>query len=596
MANRWREALEPAAVWWFVTRPRVRYVIAWVVALSTAAVYLHEAWRRYEHAERRDGNEGHCQIDFGGQWLMGRMAVEGRARHLYDRNVQREVLRAHFPRANQPPDKEKSDAESLMGWVMGKDDPEAARAAGALLAPLAADSGPAAAALLAAGDHAWTPELLDRVTAKQVGGPLYPPVNLFFAYPYGLFPPIAGYRVGQVANLILAFVAGYGLSLLARGRVWWPVASFGVLIFPGFSGTINLAQNATLTLTILTWGWVLLARGRPGWGGVVWGLLAFKPVWAAAFLLVPLWGRRWRFLAAMIGTGAALSAATLPFVGPQAWLDWLAIGREAAALYNVDENWIFLSRDLLGVPRRWLLDFTMPTFERDTVGRAPALIGWGMVLAVVVVTTGFAVWRRREARATEGPAAAFLLIGAWLSCFHFMYYDVLLAALPVFLLFTEPSRYLEPILVVIAWRPRLGAAARDYYRPALSHAPPAPLPPLALFHGGVWVVNRMLPTLAVFLWATQRSEGWPRFGLRGDWTPPWETFFLAVIWLWCGGLWAVHAARASSASPRPPEDEGEGLWLAVSRSASPPGPSPPRTGERGEKRQRSRGRKRGTFP
>ena len=29
---------------------------------------------------------------------------------------------------------------------------------------------------------------------------------------------------------------------------------------------------------------------------------------------------------------------------------------------------------------------------------------------------------------------AFVLLGAWLSCYHFMYYDVLLAALPIFLL------------------------------------------------------------------------------------------------------------------------------------------------------------------
>src|SRR5207253_2803043 len=81
--------------------------------------------------------------------------------------------------------------------------------------------------------------------------------------------------------------------------------------------------------------WGLAVRGRNVAGGMVWGLLAFKPVWAAAFFLVPLLTRRWRFALAMLGTGAALGLATLPFVGLQTWFDWLAVGREATGLYNV---------------------------------------------------------------------------------------------------------------------------------------------------------------------------------------------------------------------------------------------------------------------
>jgi arabinofuranan 3-O-arabinosyltransferase len=54
---------------------------------------------------------------------------------------------------------------------------------------------------------------------------------------------------------------------------------------------------------------------------VVWGLLAFKPVWALAFFLVPLVTRRWRTCLAMAGTGAALALTTVPFVGWQCWLE-----------------------------------------------------------------------------------------------------------------------------------------------------------------------------------------------------------------------------------------------------------------------------------
>src|SRR5262249_15420117 len=157
-----------------------------------------------------------------------------------------------------------------------------------------------------------------------------------------------------------------------------------------------------VSLVFLIWGWVLIARGRPGWGGVVWGLLAYKPVWAAVFFLALVLTRRWRAAVAMLGTGAALAALTLPFVGWHSWLDWLQVGREADQEYKVDENWISCSRDLVSIPRRWLLDFSLPKDERDRNWLPPALIGWGLLLAVVGVTVHVAVQRWRRPAPTEG--------------------------------------------------------------------------------------------------------------------------------------------------------------------------------------------------
>ena len=59
----------------------------------------------------------------------------------------------------------------------------------------------------------------------------------------------------------------------------------------------------------------------------------------------------------MAATGAGLVLLTLPVVGVQAWFDWLHVGSMAADTYATDRNWIFLSRDLFGIPRRMLLDF-----------------------------------------------------------------------------------------------------------------------------------------------------------------------------------------------------------------------------------------------
>jgi hypothetical protein len=521
------------------------YLLAWAVALTASGVALHHARHAFDDADRRDGNWGHATIDFGGQYLMGRMLVTGHGRQLYDRTVQREVLRPAYPDEDGEPDK--PDVDKLMSWIMGGDDARAAEVVGSFAAPLAAAGPVQAAALLAAGQGEWTGERVRQAAEKQVGGPLYPPVNAFLYGPLALLAPRTAYHLQQIANLGLAFAAGLGLRQLSRGRVWWPVATTALMIFPGFGGSINLGQNAILTLVLLIWGWLLAARGRPGWGGAVWGLLAFKPVWAMAFFLVPLLSRRRRFGLAMLATGAALGLATLPFVGLQSWLDWLHVGREAAALYKVDENWIFLSRDLLSVPRRWLLDFKgTPEPERDADWLTPALIGWALIAVALEATVRLAVLRRRQAQVPDGPPAAFLLLGAWLCCFHFMYYDVLLAVLPVFLLFTEPRRYLQPLLLAVLplRRAAVGAGVIDYHRAALPRGLPPDVPPLPAGYRHLWVLNRLAPTVYVLIVATHYV--FPRLGLGDHKGTPWDTFCLMGLWAWCGWQWLRHGTKVAT--------------------------------------------------
>lgn len=512
-------------------------ILTWAVALLAAGLALYSAWHSFDNTlegtDRNDGNGGHCTIDFGGQWLMGRMLVAGHGRQLYNRSFHRLVLTPAYPVEDQGPKQDKSDAEGLLTWMMGTDRSDAPPILGGLLTPWAAGGPLEAVTLSTVCQHTWTDEKLAPARERRVGGPLYPPINAFVFAPLGVLPPRVGYRVNQVFGTLLAFATGLAISLIARGRIWWPVATTAVLLYPGFIGSLNLGQNAALTLTILCWGWLLVERGRPGWGGVVWGLLAFKPVWAVAFLLVPLLTGRWKMLLTMGLTGAGLAVATLPFVGVQSWLDWLHVGKEAAALYNVDQNWINLSRDLLGVPRRWMLDFSTPAKERDRF--APWLVGMAS-LAVAFVLTGATAWiRRRRVRAATGPGPAFLLIGAWLCCYHFMYYDVLLTALPVLLLFTEPTRWIEPRFVAIVplSRRRLGYDVVDYYAPLLPGGYPSTPPLLAVSYPNLCVLNRLTLHLVVLLVLTQFL--FYKLGLGGFYGPPWDTFVLIALWGWLGG-------------------------------------------------------------
>jgi hypothetical protein len=529
-------------LWRFLVRPLTRYVLAWIAVLGGGGFGLYEAWTCFDRPGRADGNDGHITIDFGGQYLLGRMIVRGHGRHLYERDYHRAVLSEAYPRENGYPNAERTDVEMLFGAMMGPNSPAGERV-GACLAPLSGADALHAAALATANP-------------REVGGPLYPPVHALLYAPLALLKPQWAYHLSQVFNLLCAFAAGGELALLSRGRVWWPVAAGAVMLYPGYSGSIALAQNATPTLAVLVCGWVLIARGRGGAGGVAWGLLAFKPVWALAFLLVPVLTRRWRTCVAMALTGTGLALVTIPLVGLQSWKDWLAVGREATVTYRYDANWIPLSRDLLGIPRRWL-DFQADwTVRRDNV--VATWTGWALLGTVLALTVALAVWRPRQARAVTGPPGAYLLLGAWLCCFHFMYYDVLLSALPVFLLFTEPARYLEPILFAVA---RVSGTTSDpallrYYRPGFSADLPPPAPTLAPRAGHLWVINRLVPTAVVFL--TTTSYVFPVIGL-GIHGFAYDTTCLLGIWLWCGWQWLREPAGQRPPALRPGSADGQSL-------------------------------------
>jgi hypothetical protein len=427
---------EPPSLPW----PRTRLVGAWVLALCGGAIALGYAWAWAGADPRRlDGNGGHASIDFGGQWLMGRMIVEGEGRRLYQRATIRAVLERNYPRSDEDPAEalNKSDVDKLMDW-------------------------------LSEGDGKIAPETL--------GGPLYPPIHGLMCAPLGCLPPRVAFRTMQTLNLLLVFALGWLAERWSQGRVWWPVASLLLMLWPGYAGAINLGQNAVVSLLFLTVGWFLAVRGYPLAGGMAWGLLAFKPVWAVAFFPVTLLAQRWRMALGMLLSGLTLVVLTLPLVGVQSWIDWVAVGRLATKGYSRDETWIVLSRDVQGAVRRLFL--SAPNAE------LPSRLAVGCWLCLWAAAVILPLWRPRAMRADHGPAAAFLLLGAWIGCFHFMYYDTLLAALPMLLLFV----------------PRDGNKA-------------VPFATLVLLIGTYYAATTFDRTFHF---------------------PPFDTYLVIVLWAWCG--------------------------------------------------------------
>jgi len=374
-----------------------------------------------------------------------------------------------------------------------------------------------------------------------IGGPLYPPIHAFVMLPFALGDhPQMAYFAMQYVQTLLCFLAGLGVSVLSRGRFWWPMASLLILAYPGARGVIDLGQNSALTLALLIWGWTAMSRGRPALGGLMWGFLAYKPVWALSFLLLLLLIRQWRAALTMALTGAAIVLATLPVVGIQTWLNWLAVGQHAARVYNVDENWVPLSRDLLGIPRRLLLDFSIanPPLRENPLALAASWALWALVLEITLRALALRGSRRLP---FTGPAPAMLILAAWMCTYHFMYYDALISAFGACVLLADPRPFFRARTITGAEGPLLRVVDRPNGREPTWLVNSFALTAIALMiiheNGTRQMVIEV--TGVVHSFTRQRTiangttEVSPRLIVGTGYLYPVETLITMALWAWC---------------------------------------------------------------
>jgi hypothetical protein len=627
----------------FVTRVRrflahrlFRYAVCWLACLGLAAARWHHAYHSFDSAPtndessaadrdrvRDDGNSGHTWIDFGGQWVFGRTAAEGRWRELYHRDDLRRTADVGYPIHRQSPavqkwsaapdkrppdlkpDDVRTDADRLLRSMMG-DDVEDKRnerlgeVVGAAFAgqpdnPLAVAAYQLKADEFTADDQAADKPLLGR---PVLGGPLYPPVHALLYAPLGAVENSQrAYYLFQLFSVVCVFGSGLAIRALSRGRVWWPVATTLLFLFPGMRPGIDLGQNHALTLFIILGGWAIAARLSQFGGGLVWGLLAFKPVWGVAFILAPILLRKWRMVLGVGVCGCSLCLVTLPLVGVEGWKEWLHIGGEAADLYNRDENWINLSRDVSGLPKRLYVDFTAPKGERTPPWvnlTCNLLLGTvGVVTAAVGVFGGGTarrLWRvagmfdyralpvylsRGYGLRFTGLRAGFILLGCYLCCYRFMYYDAVMASVGFAALLAYPKWTLA------GWQGELREAAQPASRRRVflfASSAPASLLLLLLLADNVLLNTGGMMTVANDHWlrptpdpsATQTRKGegdavvtepktkWvPRqLSVRMDYSHAVDTYLVLAAWAWCGWRLLRDGRRVERLSTRdPPEGE-----------------------------------------
>lgn len=337
--------------------------LCWLLTLCVAAKTVEFAWQC----------RGHVTCDFAGQWLIGRMVGQGRGYELYLVSPQREVLAQGYQGQE-------------LEW-MYRD-------------------------LLLKG--MWNSRDNSTLPKSEIEGPLYPPIWGLFTQLWAWLPPEPAHRIVVLIYALLAFAAAWCVRVATDGKLRMGEAALAIWLFPNCYHGLVLGQNSLLTVFLLAAGWALLRRQRPWAAGLVWGMLAYKPVFFAALFWLPWVLMNWRMGLGMALSGSALVLITIPFLLPpisqndskqdnisyprnilrrlvywdaqaggwrialtrerlgQAWAvwqRWWQVGRRAADIYDRDENWVWMSRDLYALPRR-------PVWDWASL-HAHWLYGWG---------------------------------------------------------------------------------------------------------------------------------------------------------------------------------------------------------------------------
>ena len=198
---------------------------------------------------------------------------------------------------------------------------------------------------------------------------LYLPGVAWFLKPLSLLGLAPSYALAVASGLACAALAGAALARLFHLPLW-----LGVMLAVAWPPTLyalESGQNATFGLMLVATATVLLSRRYGFAAGLVVGALAYKPTYAAPFLVLLLVRREWRALAAAacwLPVWYALSAfATHDWLWPVAY----------AHLLRVDIPVDFASNATQA--------YSIPALLTRLGAAAPVAIGAGIVLFAALV-------------------------------------------------------------------------------------------------------------------------------------------------------------------------------------------------------------------
>jgi alpha-1,2-mannosyltransferase len=286
----------------------------------------------------------------------------------------------------------------------------------------------------------------------RAGLPLYPADLTFsdgsrehYVYPPLLaliFYPLMSYQLAWWAWAAFSLVCwAASLWLLIRellrgefGRqlrqsIWWPVFLAALINFPPVLVHVTWGQLQLPLLLLLTLAWLCLRRERPGAAGVLIGLTIALKLFPLLLLLPLLVQRRWRCIAAALGTAALVLGLSFAVVGWDQTVFYMTkVLPEVSSQKELYDNYsIAISMKL------WL----SATFPRDLVATGLRLVFLSLVALAAL----------RRPRAADLGLALGVTALFWVPPVVWSHYFVL-AYLPLFDALTRaPRRLLAGVIV-----------------------------------------------------------------------------------------------------------------------------------------------------
>lgn len=329
----------------------------------------------------------------------------------------------------------------------------------------------------------------------RAGLPLYP-ADLTFSdgsREHYVYPPLLALMFYPVTSYQLAWWAWAAFSLACwaaalwllirellgtefgrqlRQSIWWPVFLAALINFPPVLVHMTWGQLQLPLLLLLTLAWLCLRRERPAAAGVLIGLTIALKLFPLLLLLPLLAQRRWRYVAAALGTAALVLGFSFAVVGWNQTVFYLTkVLPEVSSQKELYDNYsVAISLKL------WL----SATFPRDLVATGLRLAFLGLVALAAL----------RRPRAADLGLALGVTALFWVPPVVWAHYFVL-AYLPLFDALTRAPRRLLGSLIAAYFL--IATASMIFYVPdelvALVHPLPI-LGALLLLGTQVWLAFR----------------------------------------------------------------------------------------------------------
>jgi alpha-1,2-mannosyltransferase len=228
--------------------------------------------------------------------------------------------------------------------------------------------------------------------------------------------------------LLIRELLGSEFGRQLRQSIWWPIFLAALINFPPVLVHMTWGQLQLPLLLLLTLAWLCLRRERPIGAGVLIGLTIALKLFPLLLLLPLLAQRRWRCVAAALGTAALVLGLSAAVVGWDQTVFYVTtVLPEVSSQKELYDNYsVTISMKL------WLSD----SFPRDLVANGLRLAFLGLVALAAL----------RQSRAADLGLALGVAALFWVPPVVWSHYFVL-AYLPLFdALLRAPRRLLSGVI------------------------------------------------------------------------------------------------------------------------------------------------------